>query len=298
MAKGAESDSLELLLDTMCNTFGGIIFLAFSVSLMLFSSKQFQETQPAEIVNEAEHTALQQEVQENRNKVKKLESMNQQQARQFKKMKSASQLNQDGVKKLEKTLRKTNTEIDTLAKENKELEQKIKDDKQQIKDVKKTVQNIHRTIDYLKEKERKLEEEVAELKEKMPPKEKISFTRVTKTSLTPYWIFIDNGKIYPLGTSATDNEYVGTTVSGKVIRITLKRGIPISKPVSGELISYISGINRYYYFCKFVIKPDSFQDFVVLRRYLRSMKYNVNFTVTTDFTLYYGGNKANNEASF
>ena len=80
MAKGAELDSLELLLDTMCNTFGGIIFLAFSVSLMLFSSKQFQETQPAEIVNEAEHTALQQEVQENRNKVKKLESMNQQQA--------------------------------------------------------------------------------------------------------------------------------------------------------------------------------------------------------------------------
>ena len=36
MSKNKFSDSLDLLLDTMCNTFGGVVFIAISLALAFF----------------------------------------------------------------------------------------------------------------------------------------------------------------------------------------------------------------------------------------------------------------------
>lgn len=43
----ADDSSLELLLDTICNTFGGVLFLAMLVSLMLTQTRRRVEGQPA-----------------------------------------------------------------------------------------------------------------------------------------------------------------------------------------------------------------------------------------------------------
>ena len=42
-------------------------------------------------------------------------------------------------------------------------------------------------------------------------------------------------------------------------------------------------------YCSFLVNPDSMKDFVTLRRYLREQKIRVDFSITDDYVLFYGG---------
>ena len=56
-----QSDSLEMLLDTMCNTFGGIILIALMISLIAKDAKPAPELTDAEVVaKEMQERKLQQ----------------------------------------------------------------------------------------------------------------------------------------------------------------------------------------------------------------------------------------------
>ena len=53
MAKNSLPESMDLLLDTMCNTFGGVMFIAIALSLALFAG-QIKRPEPPPPENEQE----------------------------------------------------------------------------------------------------------------------------------------------------------------------------------------------------------------------------------------------------
>ncbi len=73
------SDSLELLLDTICNTFGGVLFLAMLVSLMLTQTRSRTDSQagsgdPRPALTEAQLARLEAEVEQLTSDIDLLES--------------------------------------------------------------------------------------------------------------------------------------------------------------------------------------------------------------------------------
>lgn len=297
MAKDSLPDSLELLLDTMCNTFGGIIFLAFSITLMLFSSKQFQNTEPVEKIDEQVIPVLQQEIKNIQDETKLIEKKLDSQKKDVTGTSYNSKQKIQQIEDLDKKIRKINVDTDVLKNENKDLEDKIKKGKIQKNENKMTVQQKKLRVKELEREAKSLEKEIEKLKKKIPKTTKISFASLESTYLKPYWIFIENGKFYPLGTDGSGNQYISTRRVGNLLYLDLNKGIPINNPVSAELRDYIKSINSDIYYCQFMVKPESMRDFVALRRYLRTQKYRVNFSITEKFLLQYGGyssNKASN----
>jgi hypothetical protein len=72
----AEESSLELLLDTITNTFGGILFLAILVSLLLRTSPPSAERQngpPSQVMSAAEHAEMEVKLEDVKDRVARLQ---------------------------------------------------------------------------------------------------------------------------------------------------------------------------------------------------------------------------------
>ena len=289
MAKDSLPDSLELLLDTMCNTFGGIIFLAFSIALMLFSNQQFQNPEPVEEIDEQMIPILQQEIKNIKAETTFIEKKQDRQIKNVARMSQASQQKIQQIEDLNKKIRQVNEDTDVIKKENKELESKIKDTNIRENKNKQTAQQTKQRIKELEQKEKALKDEIKQLEKTEPNQTKVSFARITTTFARAYWFVVDNGKVYPLGTTGEGNQYIRTRRTGNRLNLILIQGIPIKDPVSNELKNFISSIDKNSNYCSFLVNPDSMKDFVTLRRYLREQKIRVNFSITDDYVLFYGG---------
>ena len=62
--KEEDSSSLELLLDTMCNTFGGVMFIAITLAVVLFSRNALKNQQTPEERTVQRHEELMRQIEE------------------------------------------------------------------------------------------------------------------------------------------------------------------------------------------------------------------------------------------
>lgn len=69
-----EGGSLELLLDTICNTFGGVLFISMLVVVLLNMSGKDAEIEPPDPSAQAALVALQEELEETKREVRRLDS--------------------------------------------------------------------------------------------------------------------------------------------------------------------------------------------------------------------------------
>lgn len=70
--KEEESSSLELLLDTMCNTFGGVMFIAITLAVVLFSRNALNTQQTPEERTVQRHEELIRQIEELKTKVEEM----------------------------------------------------------------------------------------------------------------------------------------------------------------------------------------------------------------------------------
>ena len=102
----SQDSSLELLLDTICNTFGGVLFISLLVVILLNMSSKDVALEPASETSEAELVALQQELTETSRERKQLQTVLQVQQR------TESQILDPELAELVQTLRINQQDID------------------------------------------------------------------------------------------------------------------------------------------------------------------------------------------
>ncbi len=69
---GADESSLELLLDTICNTFGGVLFISILVVLLVNMSSEAVSTTPPDEISQSELIQMETQLQQSQERMQKL----------------------------------------------------------------------------------------------------------------------------------------------------------------------------------------------------------------------------------
>ena len=262
-----DASSLELLLDTMCNTFGGVMFIAISlvvvISMVRSASRALEENAPRKLEQlQQELARLEREAAESRESVEQrrelagllaagpmreeLEMLAAQEAK-------SAVLRADAAVRRE-ALAKLRPEIDGLeAKRNaaeaarRELEQKL--------------EIIRANLD-------------------SSPAGTLHFKVLRQSSRIPWFLVVRNGRVWRVGPGKRDGRDVPEpdvefTVSGTMVSCTLKPGAGVPTLADGKISPELRRIldvvpgNRVP---EFWVDPDSAKEFFTVREQLKQEK--------------------------
>ena len=202
--KNEDESSLDLLLDTMCNTFGGVMFIAIALAVMsFFIPKQTKDENKDNQCKEQQATLADELLQQQT----KIEELRQSKRISEEALKSAAENPnselleerldiQSDKKRLElqrqllaASINKRQLEINEAYKQNRQLEKELKD----FSKSKKTKQE-EAEIELVKQKKKLdlLQMELAQLETR-----ELIFSKLeAEEAKSPFWIMIDNGRLY------------------------------------------------------------------------------------------------------
>ena len=295
MSKGKIPESMDLLLDTMCNTFGGIMFIAISLSLAAFvcrpSASPEQETQKLE----QELQILKQETQVLENQKQAIE----------KKLASYKKYTANFQGKKEDA--RLALEVASLEHKSWILKQKLERQKQELKNIqekRKNTERKNRTAEkdlVKKEKEeaekadslRKESEELSLTAERLAARKpktirkKIHFPHNQRTSKSPFILIIQGNKLFKVGPDGK-KPYPGVKANqdGNVVYFTPIHGRTLSALDEKNIPLVLDEFKKNYNFLWIMVHPDSMEQFVTFRRQLRTAGYQVHWYICTEGTFY------------
>jgi hypothetical protein len=295
-------ESLELLLDTMCNTFGGIMFIAIALTIVAQVSNQHIKLQEQTMITLEEKEAMHQ-----RMKTLSLEVENSERKLQ-EHITWENLLDPRNRPLIEKLLeqRKNNTRIlssialqrkklqdstEALAKEHSELERLKSSVEQSMLENKKLDDALEmRRIMLQEQREKlqaqldKLEETIAALQEVInqgPPKETIAFSMETETSAREYMVLLSNGHLYrePRNTEVKQERFLNfleLKPTGQGWKVT---------PGENQLWQQaLTSIDKSYYYIRLVLDNNSFDSLLKVKKFLRENGYLVTWGYSPSFT--------------
>jgi len=264
--------SLDLLLDTMCNLFGGIVFVALLVALLAgdgASKKVNQTLHPTEdllqreIVNlQADRDALRQSIEEEQKKSEKSKdskvSADQQAVLILK-----SELNalREGLKLVVENPPK-GQDLGEFLKKNKERKIQLENESVALNNKAKS----------LKEEKERLANRLADLEERgkkvaSERTQDFRFPRERPTAKKRLWILVHYDSFYPVfdlrgsGSMRLDLIDVSELPGKTVIQAIRGRGLKSAQ----EFSDWLSGLNASEMFPVFVVYPDSFSKYMTIR---------------------------------
>ena len=277
MSKGHMPGSMDLLLDTMCNTFGGVVFIALSLSLAFFVSQS--QTSPEEQIEK-----MKQELKEHQQETARLETQREHMAKSL-----------DSVKEVSSKLRPTRTDLPEIVTK---LEQDLKDLQRESELLKMSQNDLNQKMKQLERKNQDMESELREksrqvaetsktqaeefkrlclvsdtLNEtlKRTPAQKLHFANNQRTSKTPYIILVRDNRVYRLGSRyLQSSREVNVKRSGDILFLTGIRGTWLSTLTASDIRPLFADFDQSTSFIWIIVHPDSFVSFVDFRRLLRS----------------------------
>lgn len=300
-----DDSSLELLLDTMCNSFGGVMFIAISLAVMVSLRSAVQEP----VVDNTERLSqLKQELEMLRNELSRRTQEQRELSRRAEEMSSDPRrrlLNE--ITFLERKLKERTLEKQLVEKQlalaRTELENarigtlKLTAARQKAEELRKNLEK--RRGDKQKELD-KLKSERSS-----PAARKLVFNTLTESQKMPYFIVLSGDRVWPVGPEAVNgslhpNPAVNETrIGDKVIcKIIPGKGIPVfsGKELSPEFAALLNGIPPERG-AKFVLGKNEAACFHQLREVLKNRKIFHGFTLKEsegDF-VYYFSDKARYE---
>ena len=295
-------DSLELLLDTMCNTFGGIMFIALSLVIISQLVTDKLTSASAGQADQNEIKTLQQSVAllEENVKAEELKIRN---YRHLKSKVTPDLLKKQAeLEKLNQRNRETEWLLDNLAyqlKKKKERKEKLQ---RNIADLQSQIANREKNREEkekeLKKELDKAEKELAQLEDELSASKSrsIKFGIEEKTCLSPYLVLIQNNKIYRMG-----DDY-RNPISDVSVRLDDRRLIitPLSGTAPGSdpdkvLHKLFEKADKSEFFIWLSTDKESFATLMMVREFLRAQGFRVRWDV--EIQLYVGG-RASHRASF
>lgn len=288
-------DSLELLLDTMCNTFGGIMFIA--ISLIVISS-MIGKTVASLLPKDIDSAAIKKFEAESAELRKKIEALQQQEndllQKQFqnipadrqKKIQDIIEMKQKNAA-LKRQWEKQELERILLERKNAETEKTVTQKKAEN-------QTADNKTKIKKEKTRRTLEENIKILNKLQneydlyvPKH-LSFSIEEATSKQPYFIGIKNGKLFRIGTNQAfclDEITVEEQKILRTIRFILRpgKGVYAGRGNEGVFNAFFRNISSDSYFIWVAVGEDSFSEFYQIKQYLRKKNYDVYWHYNPEF---------------
>ncbi len=277
----AETSSMELLLDTMCNTFGGIVFITLMIALITSNAKLTMQQHDKKLINpELADKELQSEINSRQNELQELENSLKIAGKELKIYQNDHILSRSGeCLKLQSELKQRVDEVSKLKRRYLLLHKLSKLENVSIRNNESNLKILETAVD-------KLQKELdAALKV-----EKISFTppvfkRVRKR---PIFICIKDKKAYFMSQlkypyylveSKCDKK---SSTGGNVIYIfkEFSNGIPIypARTLLAVLKRKLGRNAKKVGFISCEVYQNSFKDFMAFRKVIKSMGYTYNWS--------------------
>lgn len=292
MAERNLPDSLELLLDTMCNTFGGVMFITISMVIMVTAvSRMLAGASPAELD--------QQLLEEERRQIAKLEyelekleislklqeshssgqsAENRAEAERLRNALREAAVRESELEKKFAQLEDVQREIAQLEEACAATEERLR---QQTEQMEVELQEQERQNELLRRERESLQEEKSALRPR-----KIRFAKNEATSLQPYTTILAGNSVYRLGSELLSGAEVEVVRRGNILTLLPRRGVPISEEIGkAEFSRLFSGIDPNRFFIRCFMDPDSLDTFVGLRQQFREAGLKLEWVITEEFLL-------------
>jgi hypothetical protein len=275
----SESDSLELLLDTMCNTFGGIMFIA--ISLLIISSFVSKNTSP---ITTEDSRAIQCEIARLTSEIHAIRTKKTLKLSIKKGLEHSPCENlrrKCGVLNKENNAsKKTMFELNTQIKKLDAKKEKLKNSNyaQQTK-----ISNNLRTTSKIKAKLKKLKKKYRNLQnsESITENRKFVFSKLKTTTKRPIWCILSNNLLYRI-------ESQGRMLVDDVEKIDNEDGGVRFKPIKGrgvrknEFDDYLASLNKNRRYLALFVYPDSYASMVNLEKKMRKNRISFNWNPVID----------------
>ena len=293
MAEHKSPDSLELLLDTMCNTFGGVMFITISMVIMVsVVSKMLTGGSSAELERQM--------LEEERRRIAELEAVAEEQNAESQTMQSRSTGYASGDREAVEQLRERMREAARLEERHTAQLQELKRLQNEVS--RRTAANaaelerINRSEleaqAALREQEQRSEllaqeqEAIRGQRAEVRPR-KIRFAKNEATRLRPYDVILCGDALHRLGEGFDSSAEVEVRRNGNTLTLIPVRGIPVSEEIGkAEFSRLFPGFDRNRCFVRCFVHPDSMETFVGLRQMFRAFGMKLEWMITEEYLLF------------
>jgi len=277
--KNDGESSLELLLDTMCNTFGGVMFIGISlVVLMTMLSPAIRTNRDPFEVSREKLEQMQQELDKLAQEQTAMEEI-------LKKMENDPRRELvTELLKLEETKQKNLLDLELVEQERKVIQEERKQIRQKISAEERALQTVREERQEKEKRLQDLERKTADLKQKLSEMKQVSmsFRVMEKSSLGFYGIIVSQNRLWKVGPDVNENHEYAVHPDCQAEAIMQKnmpgfrctpipgKGVPILRDgtVSAEAIALLKNIppDRVP---QFSIAKDSMASYAKLREYMK-----------------------------
>ena len=193
-----EESSLELLLDTMCNTFGGVMFIAISIFVIISGMTQIEQADSE--VEEVDTVALQQQISELNLNLKELQMSMQNKTAEIETRKNIDQTdNLEKLQQLTKLLKELEIQEKALNAARIATQKALQRTRRALSSAEQQDKKIDRKIEQLEQELSKLYGDITKLKNAKVDSKKMVFKLIQSSNRFPCWIIVDKEHIYPVG---------------------------------------------------------------------------------------------------
>lgn len=302
-------DSLELLLDTMCNTFGAIMFIAISlVIISQVTTKMIRDMQPQEITEEylkqmrerirALEDELAVEEQKMAERALAALAMPQKKREKVEKVLDAKAQNQklildlshqvDEKTRMQNELENARNEVENTRNEAAQLEMETTQKERALAQMILANQQRKEEMQRRIEQARKEQANLNRTQENTSPQMLTFSMEIGTTGERQYTICLKNKRLYKV--DADEVEVVKD--SEEEGHFSFKgNGHLISGNVDGEIRRLLGGVSQGRFVTVFSDQA-SYDVLVALRKYFRSRRIKMNFNYTNDWKCWFGEVKA------
>ena len=283
MAEHKLPDSLELLLDTMCNTFGGVMFITISMVIMVsVVSKMLTGGSSAELERQM--------LEEERRRIAELEAVAEEQNAESQTMQSRSTGYASGDREAVEQLRERMREAARLEERHTAQLQELKRLQNEVS--RRTAANaaelerINRSEleaqVALREQEQRSEllaqeqEAIRRQRAEVRPR-KIRFAKNEATRLRPYDVILCGDALHRLGEGFDSSAEVEVRRNGNTLTLILGKA---------EFSRLFPGFDRNRCFVRCFVHPDSMETFVGLRQMFRAFGMKLEWMITEEYLLF------------
>ena len=310
MSKSREPESsLELLLDTMCNTFGGVMFIAIALVVVLSMMSHIN----ADIPFKSDYASMQKQLEKLRQDIETVSSQNEIRAENIRILQNDPRREMlADILKLEKYIRETELKSKVVSAENVILaEDKKKIEKENDKITAEVLANELK-LKKLQLENSQVKDEIDRLKNDISKvvTTHISFKTMVRTQKMPYYLIVKDNRIWRIGPEKmfdpphSDVEYHEVDNEGNTMIVCKPspsvNGVPLLEngrvsDAAKRLLDSIPADRT----PNFSIHSDSLREFSVFREFMKETNrphgLNISMELNGFFSYYYVKKKVDYE---
>lgn len=280
-------ESLELLLDTMCNTFGGIMFIAISLIIIsqLVTKMQKNMTQDEinkKVMEQMQHKMeqLEKEIVKEKNNLLEREKDTVPVSAEAKKLiqQITPLMKKNYVHEARLDQLKTNVFTNDLI--HRRFSEEAQKRKAEFEETKKIQEEKKEA---LVKKQKDLEEMIKESEKEIAETKPLNlrFSHETVTTLEPFWIYIKDNKLY------SDDDVIPVELGDNYLTLKFKSGLSLGEEPETDIKYLLRDCKSSQNFVKIASDCNSASTLIYLKQYLRKHRYKVSWSINQHFIFIY-----------